>query len=225
MASLKRAAELRLGVRRTQAKLKELQQAGADQPADAELGGAYLELAEYLSQLERFPQALEAFTAAAEHLTTGGERRQATQVRVRLVGVLMVLGRREEALATVEAVIAAGESGRGTAESISMAYLWRVIALQELGRDREALSGARRLVKRYGPGTTEFQRQVVAKARLAESQLALRCGDPVASIRAANQLIRTYQDDPRPDTQALVADARAAVATATAAAAPTPPPA
>jgi tetratricopeptide (TPR) repeat protein len=220
MAALTRGVELRLGVRRSRAQIRQLTQAGAAGSDLAQLGEAYLELGEQLSALERFPPAVEAFAAAAERLAEAGETRRATEVRVRLVAALMVLGRREEALANAEAVIAAGEPTKATAEATAMAALWRVIALAELGREREALSGARRLIKRYGPGTTERQRQVVAKARLAESQLALRCGDPAAARRAADLLVSTYRDDPRADIQALVAEARAAITAATEATAP-----
>jgi tetratricopeptide (TPR) repeat protein len=203
MGSPRSAVTARIAVRRTRSDIRRLRGGETDAQTLSELGEAHLELAEYLARLERFTEAVGEFDAAFAALSQAGHPAQAARVRVRSAGVLMVLGRQAEALEAVDEVINTGARVEDAAEVMPMAYLWRVIALQELDRPQEALTKARRLIKRFGPGSSDFQRQVVAKALLLESDLALENGDQVGAIRAAKQILARYGVEARSGAGAL----------------------
>lgn len=156
-------------------------QIGSDYAGHAQQGGAAFLAAENLYLLERYDEAIDAFTA---FLSQHADSSEADQARFRLGSALHRVGKLEEAKPVLEAVAATGNDAFASAK----------YALGDLHFQRSEWKTAAKWMKKYLAGGDDVSLADDAMLKLALSQQ--RAGETDEAIETFTKLIDRFPESP-----------------------------
>jgi flagellin-specific chaperone FliS len=167
-------------ITKAEATIKALEAAEPSAEVSEELGGAYFLLGDLLVSAERFEPALENLDTAHRMLQDLGVGwgELAVQAQVRMLAALMALGRAQETLSLSKEIIDMDDEERieGGLDPILWSYWWRLLAQRSLHEDRNALDTARVLIRDFAAREAPVEKQLVARVRTIETELAAALG-------------------------------------------------